>query len=184
MADRLALWLVARYVVATRLLRDKDDEESFRLLRELCADVVDLRKGDHSAERLRIECEELEFEREQVREKTEEEFWEWVLQPEHREQICRGFRTREEKAKLFNKIFGVNPDWQPPSSCYVDQKTTPSADATNQTKSDQIKPGKDHEPSCIWRNGHDRGFATRCHCGHEYRWVTGVKGWQKERASE
>ena len=75
LADRLALWLAGRYVVATRLLRDKDGAESFRLLRELCADVVELRKGDHSAERLRLEREMMEFERGQAREKTEEEFW-------------------------------------------------------------------------------------------------------------
>lgn len=140
LADRLALWLVARYVVATRLLRDKDDAESFRLLRELCADIVELRKGDHSAERLRIEREEFELEREQAREKTEEEFWEWAR--ENREEICRGFRPREEVLKAVRlRLFGSAPGDGPLSACPADLPKSP-ADATDQTKSDQIRPNQ------------------------------------------
>ena len=47
----------------------------WRLLREMCADIVELRKGDHTAERLQIERERLELEKEKtekrVREKVE-----------------------------------------------------------------------------------------------------------------
>jgi hypothetical protein len=38
--------------------------EGWRLLREMCGDIVELRKGDHSAERLKIERERLELEKE------------------------------------------------------------------------------------------------------------------------
>lgn len=65
LTDMLALWLAARYVVATRSLATQDGPEHWRHLREFCADVVELRRGDHSAERLRMERERLEFEQTQ-----------------------------------------------------------------------------------------------------------------------
>jgi hypothetical protein len=76
LTDTLALWLVARYAVATRRVAETGGREGWRLLREMCGDIVELRKGDHSAERLQIERERLELEKEQsekrVREKVEE----------------------------------------------------------------------------------------------------------------
>jgi hypothetical protein len=45
----------------------------WRLLREMCGDIVQLRKGDHSAERLQIERERLELEKE----KTEKLLKQW-----------------------------------------------------------------------------------------------------------
>jgi hypothetical protein len=75
LTDTLALWLVARYAVATRRMAETGGREGWRLLREMCGDIVELRKGDHSAERLQIERERLELEKEEsekrVREKVE-----------------------------------------------------------------------------------------------------------------
>ena len=59
LTDRLALWVAARYVVATKALSEADGEERWRLLREFCNDLVALRKGDHSQERLKVERERL-----------------------------------------------------------------------------------------------------------------------------
>jgi hypothetical protein len=59
LTDKLALWVAARYVVATKALSEADGEESWRLLREFCSDLVALRKGDHSQERLKVERERL-----------------------------------------------------------------------------------------------------------------------------
>jgi hypothetical protein len=53
------LWVAARYVVATKALSEADGEENWRLLREFCNDLVALRKGDHSQERLKVERERL-----------------------------------------------------------------------------------------------------------------------------
>jgi hypothetical protein len=50
----LAVWLAARYALLTRAL-DPADPQHWRRLRELCADVVKLRHGDHAAERLRLD---------------------------------------------------------------------------------------------------------------------------------
>ena len=110
LTDTLALWLSVRYAVETRRIAEANDVEGWRLLRELCGDLVELRRGDHSAERLRIERERMEFERERQCVKTEEELWAWAK--ENQERICQGFKTGEEKMALVRKMmFGDPPAW-------------------------------------------------------------------------
>jgi hypothetical protein len=55
LTDLLALWLAARYALATRTLAAQPGPEHWRRLRELCADVLELRRADHAAERLRLD---------------------------------------------------------------------------------------------------------------------------------
>jgi len=55
LSETLARWLAVRYAVATRRLVATEGPEHWRLLRELCCDVVELRRGDHSARRLELE---------------------------------------------------------------------------------------------------------------------------------
>jgi len=59
LTDTLAIWLAARYAVATRRVAEAEGQEGWRLLREMCGDIVELRKGNHSAERLQIDRERL-----------------------------------------------------------------------------------------------------------------------------
>jgi hypothetical protein len=56
------------YAVATQTLASKgnDGEVDWQRLRELCNDVVALRRGDHSAARLKIEQARLERDREKT----------------------------------------------------------------------------------------------------------------------
>ncbi|MCX6897852.1 MAG: hypothetical protein NT105_04055 [Verrucomicrobia bacterium] len=109
LTDTLALWLATRYAVATRAVSAQDGPEQWRQLRELCADVVDLRCGDHSAERLRLEREHLELLRAKEHERTEEEFWEWARK--NRGQICQGFVPAEERMRrIRKKLFGTLPE--------------------------------------------------------------------------
>jgi hypothetical protein len=63
LTDTLALWLAARYAVATRQVSAAEGADGWRLLREFCADIVELRRSDHTAARLKIEQERLERER-------------------------------------------------------------------------------------------------------------------------
>ncbi|MGB8340142.1 MAG: hypothetical protein WCE51_01015 [Chthoniobacterales bacterium] len=76
LTDSLAHFLVARYALATRRVAETGGREGWRLLREMCGDVVELRKGDHSAQRLQIEQERLTLEKErsekQIRDKVAE----------------------------------------------------------------------------------------------------------------
>src|SRR5450432_1923852 len=53
LTDILALFLAGRYAVATRRVAEAEGVEGWRLLRELCSDIIELRRGDHSAQRLR-----------------------------------------------------------------------------------------------------------------------------------
>jgi hypothetical protein len=57
LTETLALWLAGRYAVATRRFAEMEGAEEWRLLREMCGDIVELRRGDHSAQRLLLERE-------------------------------------------------------------------------------------------------------------------------------
>ena len=62
LADHLALCLTARIAVALREPASGGDDAAgqWQRLRQLCADLVALRKGDHNAQWLRIEREKLD----------------------------------------------------------------------------------------------------------------------------
>ena len=57
LTDTLAFWVASRYAVKIRRVVEAKGRESWRLLRQMCADVVELRRGDHSAQRLILERE-------------------------------------------------------------------------------------------------------------------------------
>lgn len=111
LTEALALWTVARYAVKTRQIADADGPESWPMLREFCADIVELRKGAHSAERLRLERERLEFDR-QRRMKTDDELMAWAM--ENRDRICAGCLSEEEKEQRIREIFGVRERLETP----------------------------------------------------------------------
>ena len=106
LTDQLAVCVAARIAVALKSLAsgEGDPAEQFTRLRELCGDLVALRRGDHDAEWLRLERERLENSRKQSEKKLEEQFWEWAMDPDRREQICRGFKTQAEKIEILRKI--------------------------------------------------------------------------------
>ena len=108
LTDTLALWVTARLAVATRRVAGTEGAAGWRLLRELCADLIELRRGDHSAQRLRMERERLDFDRQRDREKTEEEMRAWAM--ENREAICQGFRTNAEKIAILRKVMFADVD--------------------------------------------------------------------------
>ncbi len=63
LADQLAVCLTARIAVALQQPPSAGDDPGGQLqrLRQLCGDLVALRKGDHNAQRLRIEREKLDL---------------------------------------------------------------------------------------------------------------------------
>src|SRR5437762_338999 len=56
LTDQLAHWLTARYVVA---IKSAEGEPDWKRMRELCNDLVALRKGDHRQEGLKLDRERL-----------------------------------------------------------------------------------------------------------------------------
>jgi hypothetical protein len=55
LTETLSHWVAARYTVATRHIAQAGDEEAWPLLREMCEDLVRLRRGDQAAQRLNRE---------------------------------------------------------------------------------------------------------------------------------
>ena len=55
--EDMAVWILARLMAALRTQSGEGGGPDFRVLRQVCGDVVALRRGDHQAERLRMERE-------------------------------------------------------------------------------------------------------------------------------
>jgi hypothetical protein len=72
LADQLAVCLTARIAVALQQPPSGGDNPAAQLqrLRQLCADLVALRKGDHNAQWLRLEREKLDLDLRQYNEET------------------------------------------------------------------------------------------------------------------
>jgi len=117
LTDHLATWMAGRYAIATRQLAAENGNGAvdWNLLRALCHDVVDLRRGDHSAESLRIERQRLEMDQAKRKEDLEKRFWEWAK--ENQEKICTGFMSQAQKIDLLREaMFGeAVPDGPPPT---------------------------------------------------------------------
>ena len=109
LTDNLAIWTAGRYAIAARQLaaESRNGAVDWNLLRALCHDLVDLRRGDHSAESLRIERERLDMERAEQKEHLEKLFWAWAKENEAK--IChRDELSPEEKEKRVCQILGIN----------------------------------------------------------------------------
>jgi hypothetical protein len=107
LTDRMATWLTARYVVAARKLAAAGGEPEFAKLREFCSDLVALRRGDHYAERLKLDRARLEFERQESPEQFEKRCREWLARPENREKFYGPELSLEERTQRMRALFGM-----------------------------------------------------------------------------
>lgn len=142
LTDHLATVLAARYAAALAGWDGEITEEfrrKLRVLRGLCQDIVELRRGDHSGVRLNMERERMEREKEKTEEEVVEHFKRWAKTPEVRDWICRNWVSPEERERRIREIYGLPP--KPP-----DQAKTDGADSKpvkpDQTESNQIKPNE------------------------------------------
>jgi len=85
--------------------RRSEGQEGWRLLREMCGDIVELRKGNHSAERLQIDRERLALEKEQGEKRMSEKLEELLQQPATKERLCGKRLSAEEQARRLREIF-------------------------------------------------------------------------------
>jgi hypothetical protein len=111
MAEDLAAWITARYAMATRLMvsENGNGEMDWNLLREFCHDVVVLRRGDHSAEWVRIERERLDMERKQQERDLDQLFVKWAK--EHPEKLYhKKALTPRERQRRMAQAFGIMPE--------------------------------------------------------------------------
>lgn len=78
-----------------------DRQRQLRFLRGLCQDIVELRRGDHSAARLKIEQERHTRERR-------------LAEKDHQDQMRQYNLTPEERAARIREIYG-RPPLDPPT---------------------------------------------------------------------
>jgi hypothetical protein len=112
LVEHLATILAARYAAALADWQGEPTAESrrqFRALRSLCQDIVELRRGDHSAARLRIEQERLARDRQQTEDEVVEHFKRWARNPKVRDWICCDSLSPEERERRLREIFGLSP---------------------------------------------------------------------------
>jgi hypothetical protein len=118
LGEHLAIALTARYAA---LLAQWDGDsngaiaQNVRTLRALCTDIVELRRGDHSAARLKVEQERLQLERAKDEQHIQERFEKWLQQPEVKNRICGSKLTPEERQKRLRQIFNLAPERPVPS---------------------------------------------------------------------
>ena len=76
----------------------------------MCGDIVELRKGDHTAERLQIERERLELEKDKTEKRMREKIEEILKQPETKQRLCGEGLSAEERARRIREIFKLPPE--------------------------------------------------------------------------
>ena len=137
LADHLATMLTARY--ATALVGwngDLTDEfrRKLRGLRTLCQDIVELRRGDHSAARLKIEQEHLECERDKTAEELYVHFERWATNPDLRNALSDERLSLAERRRRMREVFDL-PTRSPRTT-----RPQPVRPRPGPTKSNQVQP--------------------------------------------
>jgi len=106
--DAVAGWLAPRYAQAAReQLEGLEGPERLKLLRTFAQDWALLRKGDHSAARLRQEEDWLELERGKSEERMRKRFKEWAKDPANQKKAFGPKLSLEERQKRIREIFGL-----------------------------------------------------------------------------
>ena len=110
LADHLAMTLTARYAGMLSGWDGETNDEfrrKLRALRSLSQDIVELRRGDHSAARLKLEQEQLAEKQEWSEEELVTHFLRWAKNSKVREQICENCLSPKEKERRMREIFGL-----------------------------------------------------------------------------
>ncbi|MDR3404929.1 MAG: hypothetical protein P4L99_20665 [Chthoniobacter sp.] len=124
LSEVLALWTASRYTVSTREIADTKGREGWQRLREMCTDVIKLRRIDQHAERLELQRgrlalqeKQFEFTREQATKKEAREDWAawsdekriaWAREPENFDRIRPADNlTSEERSRRVRAILGL-----------------------------------------------------------------------------
>jgi hypothetical protein len=115
MADHLATVLTARYAGVLAAWNDEDGDELKRKLhplRDLCHNVVELRRGEHDAARLKIEQARLERGRDRTEQDLIGQFIEWIEYPKVRDCVCAEDVNPKERRRRLRELFGLECDEQ------------------------------------------------------------------------
>jgi hypothetical protein len=142
LTDHLATVLAARYAAALAGWDGEPTEEfrrKLRTLRGLCQDIVELRRGDHSGARLRMEQERLEREQAKTVEEVVAHFEHWAKNPAVRDWIQKDWQNPQEREARLRELFGLAT--APPEEAAAD--TSPSNPVKpGQSESNPVKPSQ------------------------------------------
>ena len=146
LSDLLANRLTARIVLLSQRLDQStaNGPPDPRLLSELCTAVVALRKGDHSAERLKLARDRLKLDHESNTANLEKLFPKWAEEHDYHQ---REVLTQEELDEKYREIFGVDdpkPNPAPLTGGDAASATTKQPDGSPPTESpsDPTKPNQ------------------------------------------
>ncbi|MGB7747376.1 MAG: hypothetical protein WBN75_08820 [Verrucomicrobiia bacterium] len=102
--DAVADWLAPQYMLAAReKLSGTEGATRWDILRMFVQDWTMLRRGEHSAARLQLDREELDWQRANSQSQKEKEFQEWLKRPEIRAKYFPE-RTGGIRPKTLKKI--------------------------------------------------------------------------------
>jgi len=145
LTDHLATVLAVRYASALAGWNGEVTDEfrkKLRAMRGLCQDIVELRRGDHSGARLKMEQDRFGREQEKTEEEVVAHFQRWLKNPEVRDVVCQDYVSPQERQRRMREIFGLEP-----------LATTPAAEESNPVKPGQTEsglseaePGQTHLP--------------------------------------
>lgn len=86
--DAVADWLAPQYLLAAReKMSGTEGAKRWEILHLFVQDWAMLRRGEHSAARLQLDREELDWQRANTQAQKEKEFREWLKRPEIRDEI-------------------------------------------------------------------------------------------------
>jgi hypothetical protein len=146
LTDHLATVLAVRYASALPGWNGEVTDElrrKLRALRGLCQDIVELRRGDHSGARLKMEQDRLEREHEKTEEEVVAHFQRWLNNPEMRDLVCQNYVSPEERERRMREIFGLPPKSPEPLEPPVESAAAGGESnpvKPSQTESDPIQP--------------------------------------------
>jgi hypothetical protein len=112
LADHLATVLAVRYASALSKWNGEADENfrrKLRVLRSLCQDIVELRRGDHSGAWLQMEQDRLGREQEKTDAEVIEHFERWLKNTAVRDMVCQNWTSPAKRRRKMRKIFGLEP---------------------------------------------------------------------------
>lgn len=144
LTDHLATVLAARYASALAGWNGKVTElfrKKLRALRGLCQDIVELRRGDHSGARLKMEQERLEREREKTDGEIVAHFERWARNPVLHDLIRNNKLSPAEKEVRMRECFGL-----PPKPITPPVEAAPATDESNPVKPSQTNFSNGHAP--------------------------------------
>jgi len=113
LADHLATVLAVRYAAALSGWNGEADEpfrRKLRVLRSLCQDIVELRRGDHSGAWLQMEQDRLGREQEKTDAEVIGHFERWLKNTGVRDWVCKNWTSPKARRRHLHEIFGLQPE--------------------------------------------------------------------------